>query len=75
MRVWRRDVGTSAAAARSGPMSPPILDDPKLCYRRASEARRLAADTSDRELQQLMVELAEEYETAGREAEGHSRSA
>jgi hypothetical protein len=56
-------------------MSPPILDDPKLCYRRASEARRLAADTSDRELQQLMVELAEEYETAGREAEGHSRSA
>lgn len=57
-------------ATSERPPRPPVQD---LCPR-ASEARRLAADTSDRELQQLMVELAEEYEAAGREAEGHSES-
>ena len=51
-------------------MPVPVFDDPKLCYRRAEEARQLASDTADRELRELMVELAEEYEEMGREAEG-----
>jgi hypothetical protein len=47
----------------------PVFTDPKLCYRRADEARQLAFDTPDRELRELMVEVAEEYEQMGREAE------
>ena len=51
----------------------PVFNDPKLCYRRADEARRLASDTADRELRELMVEVAEEYEQMGRDAEDASR--
>ena len=51
----------------------PVFNDPKLCYRRADEARRLASDTPDRQLRELMVEVAEEYEQMGREAEENPR--
>ena len=51
----------------------PVFNDPKLCYRRADEARQLASDTSDRQLRELMVEVAEEYEQMGREAEDNRR--
>jgi hypothetical protein len=53
-------------------MPVPVFNDPELCYRRADEARQLASDVVDRELRELMVELAEEYEEMGREAEGRS---
>ena len=52
----------------------PVFNDPKLCYRRASEARQLASDTGDQELRELMVEVAEEYEQMGRDAEEWPRS-
>lgn len=53
-------------------MPVPVFKDPKLCYRRADEARQLATGAADPELRELMVELAEEYEAIGREAESRA---